>query len=134
MRGGRGKLIQLVYRGSRRCAEAAWLLLRTLSELSGFSLPQRLQVKRPFSGLRFRSNLDLLVRGLEPEHLDFHRIISRRKIGQFVRTGLIGSGHGAVITLSGDDGGSRQRLARELNGPVICEARLGEQRHTKRRT
>lgn len=74
-------LIQFVFRGGRSGAEPALLLLGTLRDLSGLSLPERLQLQRPLGGLLTLrepwADLDLLTSVLEPKHLDFHRTGSR---------------------------------------------------------
>ena len=111
MRSGRRDLVQLILRGSRRGAEAPLLLLRTLREFSG----ARLQIKRPVAGLRDSAYLDLLAGGLKSEHLHFHGIGSRSKSGEFVGARLVSSGDHAMVALSGDNRGSRQRLSAEFD-------------------
>ncbi len=70
------------------------------------------------------TNLQFFVGRLEPEHLDFHAVGSRRKIGQFVLAGLVGGGYGAMLALCRDHGGARQRLPAELDGACGCHAGL----------
>src|SRR6202044_1525671 len=99
-RGGRD-LVQFVFCSCSGGAKTALLLLGTLRNLSGLSRTEGLKLKRPLGGLGNRRDsrtyLDLLVNGLKPEHLDFHRIGARRQTGEFIRAGLVGGGHCAVI-------------------------------------
>jgi hypothetical protein len=98
------------------------LLLGTLAGLSRLSLPNSLQLEQPLCcGLRSGSDLDLFVSGLKPKHLDFYGVSSRRKTVELVRAGLIGGGHAAVIALSCDYRGSRQRLAAKLDYSRGCD-------------
>ena len=99
-------------------------MLRTLAGLSRLSLPDSLQIEQPLCcGLRSGSDLDLLVSGLKPKHLDFHGIRSRRKTVELVRASLIGGSHDAVIALNCDYCGSRQGLAAELDHSRGCDSR-----------
>ncbi len=122
------KLIQFVFGVLRRCAEATLLLLGTLPELSRLSLLPLLglQLQRPFGGLRRRPrpHLDLLASGLESKHLHFHRIGSGREIGELVGARFVGGSDYALVALGGGFGGSRQRLAAELDGSGVRDAVL----------
>jgi hypothetical protein len=130
-----GNLVDLIF-GSG--AEAALLPglwpPRTFRHL----LRSGLQIERPLHIGRARRRsgdyLHILVGRLEPEHLHFQRVGSRREIGQFVGPGLIGGGDHAVSALSGDHGGARQRLPAELDGSRLSDGGLRTQQRAQRYT
>lgn len=121
-------MIDFVFRGG---AEAGLLPglwpPRTFRSLSR----PRLQIETPLHSRGTRGNLLFLVSRLEPEHLHFHGVGSRREIRQFVVAGLIGGGHRAVIALSRDHRGARQRLPAELHCSRGCDAGLRAQQRAK---
>ena len=121
-------MIDFVFRGG---AEAGLLSgLWPPRAFRNLSRPS-LQFETPAHRQRSRTNLDVLVSRLEPKHLHFHFVGSRREIGQFVVAGLIGGGHRAVIALSRDHGRARQRLPAELDRSRGCDARLRAQQRGK---
>ncbi len=122
------------WRGSLRPVAAGDAAARTLSALSAGEAATRATTR--WAGLREPwADLDLLASSLEPEHLDFHRVGSRRKTGEFVRAGFVGGGHRPVIALSGNYCGSRQWLAAELDDSRGCEALVCAcERRTKSRS
>ena len=125
LRRGSRQLIQLVFGILRRGPEAALWLLGTLpGELAWLSWTRGLQFKRPFDGLRRRADLELLMRGLEPKHLDFYRIGSRHETAEFVGARFVGRGDSPVIALGGSYCRPRHRLAAKLDGSRRCDARL----------
>jgi hypothetical protein len=96
----------------RNVSESA--LLRGLVTLDLLTRP-RLQLERPFRRLSRGADLNLPARGLEAEHLHFHRVGSWREIMELVLPGLVRGCQHASGALRGDHRRSRYRLAAELH-------------------
>ncbi len=81
LRGGCRDLVQFVFRGSAAARKPPCCCLGALPELSGLSAAAAASSSDHSVGCDPGTNLDLLASGLESEHLDFHRVSSRREIG-----------------------------------------------------
>ena len=135
LRGGRRDLVQFVFRGSRRGAEAALLLLRTLPELSGSLCCRGCKSSDHSVGCDPGPTWICLRAVWNPNIWTSTVYVPGARSGKFVGAGFVGGGHHTVIALGGDDGGARQRLAAELDDSrVRCadrRIRLRVQRRTK---
>jgi hypothetical protein len=100
-------------------------LLRRLLAL-GLLGRARLQLESPFQRLRRCPDLHLPARGLESEHLHFHRISARRKIREFVPTGFIGGSQHPPLALRRNHCGARNWLRSELHRPGLRAQRRSQ--------